>query len=170
MLATMPSSFVRSLRRALTPINGLTLAVTLASSACERAQKPSGHRSEPAVSMSTSASSSAPLTRPLPSETATPCLTPQSLSLIRLLELQPTEAGERAALTAVRRELTRLLTPPSEYYATLQTAGDIVVAELWHESSFAPENCGKAGNPGERNRTISYDVRKARIVGTKVWQ
>jgi hypothetical protein len=100
---------------------------------------------------------------------ALPCLTAASLDLSRLLELRPADANERAALVAARRELERLLQVPAEFYVTLQSTEDLILLELWHESSFDAEHCGKRENPGEHNRTLTYDVRKARIVASKVW-
>jgi hypothetical protein len=139
--------------------------------ACEPTPS-AGPRAEPSASARSEANrAAAPIASlAVPAvASAPPCLTAASLDLSRFLELQPTDANERAALVAARRELERLLQVPAEFYVTLQSTGELILLELWHESSFDAEHCGKRENPGEHNRTLTYDVRRARIVASKVW-
>jgi hypothetical protein len=78
--------------------------------------------------------------------------------------------AEKAAVLAARRELSRLLEVPSDYFGSVQTAGDLVLLELWHRSAFPPEGCVLAGSSGGKRRTLSYDPRRQRIVSSKVWE
>jgi hypothetical protein len=98
------------------------------------------------------------------------CITPESVGAVRFEELVGEGGDEKAALAAAARELERVLEVPAGYLATVQSAGDLVLLELWHRSTFAPEHCGKLGNPGEKSRTMAYDPRLRRIVSTKIWQ
>lgn len=104
-----------------------------------------------------------------------------------LTQLSGENANETAAIAAAGRELKRVLEVPGDYFATVQTAGDLVLLELWHRSAFLPENCdaaeswkrGASGSlkPGEgagnrcaKCRTLAYDPRLRRIVSAKVWE
>ncbi len=149
----------------------LAAAVVACNRGAPRSDEPRARASASSPPATTSSAAAAPDSAAVaPPASSKACLTPESLALTRLNQLHRAEPGERAAIAAARRELTRELQEPAEYYATLQSSADLVIMELWHESTFAPENCGKTTNPGERNRTLSYDVRKARIVATKVWR
>ena len=85
-----------------------------------------------------------------------------------MAQLAGESADETAAIAAARRELERVLEVPADYFATVQTAGDLVLLELWHRSAFLPENC--AGNRCAKCRTQAYDPKLRRIVSTKVWE
>lgn len=98
------------------------------------------------------------------------CATPDALGLVRFDALRGANAVETQAIAAVRRELERVLEDPERYYATLETAEDLVIVELWYEGAFAAGHCAVRGNPDEKSRTMTYDVRRRRVVSTKVWQ
>lgn len=137
--------------------------------ACARREAPTQERGQPSASARASASASnAPATPPAAASAR--CITPESVGAVRLEELDGEGAHERAAITAAARELRRVLELPADYFATVQSAGDLVLLELWYHSAFLPEQCGKPGNPGEKSRTMAYDPRLHRIVSTKIWQ
>lgn len=96
------------------------------------------------------------------------CITPESVNATPLSRLSGASADERAAIAAVSRELARVLELPGDYFASVQTAGDLVLLELWHSSAFLPENCRESRCA--KCRTQAYDPKKQRIVSTKVWE
>jgi hypothetical protein len=93
---------------------------------------------------------------------------------VALAKLTGESANELAAVAAARRELKRVLEAPEDYFASVQTAGDLVLLELWHRSAFLLESCATAGEkPNARCakcRTFAYDPKLGRIVSTKVWE
>jgi hypothetical protein len=99
-----------------------------------------------------------------------PCITPESVAVSPLSSLSGETSAEKAAVLAARRELSRLLEVPADYFGNVQTAGDLVLLELWHRSAFPPDGCIQAGSAGGKRRTLSYDPRKQRIVSSKVWE
>jgi hypothetical protein len=87
---------------------------------------------------------------------------------VRLPQAKSADPVEAAALGAARRELVRVLERPADYFSTVQTAGRLVLVELWHESAFTPQNCAVRGADG-KSRTLTYDANRQRLVGTKIW-
>lgn len=98
------------------------------------------------------------------------CVTPENVGAVAFLGLSGESAVEKAAIAAAGRELKRVLEVPAEYFATVQTAGDLVLLELWHRSAFSPENCEDAQTRCAKCRTLAYDPKLRRIVATKVWE
>jgi hypothetical protein len=117
--------------------------------------------SAPAVS----AASAATTTKAEPA-----CVTPESVGVSALGSLSGDSGAEKAAVLAAQRELSRLLEVPADYFGNVQTAGDLVLLELWHRSAFPPHGCVAPGSSGGKRRTLSYDPRKQRIVTSKVWE
>lgn len=95
-------------------------------------------------------------------------MTPESVNAGPLSQLSGVSADERAAIAAVNRELLRVLEAPGDYFASVQTAGDLVLLELWHKSAFLPENCRE--RRCAKCRTQAYDPKKHKLVSTKVWE
>jgi hypothetical protein len=83
--------------------------------------------SAPGVAMTPSASASAPVSP----KAQTRCVTPQSAGVVPLSELKGDGLSEVAAVAAARRELKRVLEIPDDYFGSVQSAGDLVLLELW---------------------------------------
>jgi hypothetical protein len=153
---------------------GLAMAGTLLSAGC-RGSGPA-EQDRPLVLLDASATGavSAPSASALsaaPSASAKAgCITPESVGVSALASLSGETVAEKAAVLAARRELGRLLEVPADYFGSVQTAGDLVLLELWHRSAFPPEGCVLAGSSGGKRRTLSYDPRRQRIVSSKVWE
>jgi hypothetical protein len=122
--------------------------------------------SAPGVAMTPSASASAPVSP----KAQTRCVTPQSAGVVPLSELKGDGLSEVAAVAAARRELKRVLEIPDDYFGSVQSAGDLVLLELWPRAAFLPENCEKSGERCAKCRTLTYDPQRGRIVSTKVWE
>jgi hypothetical protein len=97
------------------------------------------------------------------------CITPDALGLQPLATLHGATRVEEAAVAAARRELTRVLEDPTVYLASVQTAADLVLLELWHPSAFLPENCRDPQQLCRKCRTMAYDAKRGRVTSTKVW-
>lgn len=147
---------------------GLSLCVLF--TGCSRAERAPTQAvlkevSAPSASLPRSVASAAPS-----ASASAQCVTPESVGVSALGNLSGQNTAENAAIAAARHELTRVLEVPSDYFGSVQTAGDLVLLELWHRSSFPPESCVPAGSSGGKRRTLSYDLRKQRIVSSKVWE
>lgn len=119
----------------------------------------------PLVAAASAAPSALPSAKP-----AARCVTPEGVGVVALSALKGESASEIAAVGAARRELKRVLEVPDEYFGNVQSAGDLVLLELWPRSAFLPENCEKAANRCAKCRTLAYDPKLGRIVSTKVWE
>jgi hypothetical protein len=145
------------------------LGVLVAS--CDRRQKSPPNTGAALSATMPSAGAKTPSAASPPSASAKPearCITPESVNAVPLPQLSGAGADERAAIAAVSGELLRVLEQPADYFASAQTAGDLVLLELWHKSAFLPENCRETRCA--RCRTQAYDPKKHRIVSTKVWE
>ena len=87
---------------------------------------------------------------------------------MRLEQYPAQDPVERAAVTAAKRELVRLLEPPAMYFVSAQTVDSRVLVELWHESAFTATHCAARGADG-KSRTLTYDAGRRAIVSTKIW-
>ena len=87
---------------------------------------------------------------------------------MRLEQYPAQDPVERAAVTAAKRELVRLLEPPAMYFVSAQTVDSRVLVELWHESAFTAAHCAARGADG-KSRTLTYDAGRRAIVSTKIW-
>jgi hypothetical protein len=63
-----------------------------------------------------------------------------------------------------------VLEAPENYFGSVQSAGDLVLLELWPSSAFLPENCEKASQECAKCRTLTFDPKRGRVVSTKVWE
>jgi len=155
-----------------TPALCASVGLLWASSGCE------SKRSEPNVGVQASVSAAAVNTAPSIAPTTPPsvatsavvpsCATPDSLGVVRLEQYQAQDPVERAAVTAAKRELVRLLEPPAVYFVSAQTVDSRVLVELWHESAFTATHCAARGADG-KSRTLTYDAGRRAIVSTKIW-
>ena len=98
------------------------------------------------------------------------CVTPESAGVVALSELKGEGVNELAAVAAARSELKRVLEVPDDYFGSVQSAGDLVLLELWPRAAFLPENCQSSGERCAKCRTLTFDPKRSRIVSTKVWE
>jgi hypothetical protein len=123
-----------------------------------------------AAASATTPSATTPSAVPAASAPATPaaCATPDSFGAVPIAQFHADDPAESAAVAAAQSELKRVLERPSDYFVTVQTAGERVLVELWHRSAFTQEHCAARGADG-KSRTYTYDTHTRRIVATKIW-